>query len=56
MSGRRLFLWILLLIALYFFYQNFDFETKTLRTSDKLIRHGFGTSQQAEYAKVRNNL
>ncbi len=55
MDGKKLILWILLAVAAYYFYQNFDFETKTLKTSDKLIEYQGGTTQQSELHEAAKN-
>ena len=49
-------LWILLIVAAYFFYQNFDFQTMTLKTSDKLIEYEGGTTQQSELHEAAKRL
>ena len=56
MDGKKIFLIILLAIAAYFFDKNFDFETMTLKTSDKLIEYEGGTTQQSELHEAAKHL
>ena len=48
MDGRKILLIIIIAVAGYFFFKNFDFQTMTLKTSDELIKYEGGTTQQSE--------
>lgn len=55
MDGKKLFLFVILAVAVYFFFQNFDFKTMTLKTVDKFEYKG-GTTQQSELHEAAKRL
>ena len=56
MDGKKILLLILMAIAAYFLYKNFDFENMTLKKSDKLIEYKGGTTQQSELHEAAKHL
>ncbi len=56
MDGRKILLIIIIAVAGYFFFKNFDFQTMTLKTSDELIKYEGGTTQQSELHEAAKQL
>ncbi len=56
MDGKKLFLILIIAVAGYLCFKNFDFQTMTLKTSDELIKYEGGTTQQSELHEAAKHL